>query len=279
MTHPVLAAINLALENAQEDGMRSHLGASVIGRPCDREIWYSFRWATRKFFAGRILRLFNRGHREEERFVTWLRDAGIMIDPVDPVTKEQWRVSACDGHFGGSLDGIMWNVPGLEVFNLNLITKILGEFKTHNEKSFNKLVIEGVKKSKPEHYAQMQSYMKLKQLPLALYLAICKNNDEIHAEFVPFDAAMGDMLLGRAAHLIHSAFPPRRISEDPSWFVCKFCDHHAVCHKRAPLQVNCRTCIFSKPVNDGQWHCSKWNGMIPLENQKKGCEHHVQIGN
>lgn len=277
MTHPVLSAINAALERDQEDGMRAHLGASVIGRQCDREIWYGFRWATFKQHAGRILRLFNRGHREEERFVAWLRSAGISIDPIDPETGEQWRISAVDGHFGGSLDGIAWNVPGLQQFGVLYDTKILVEFKTHGDKSFKKLIVEGVKKAKPEHYTQMQEYMHHKQLPIALYLAINKNDDEIHAEFVLYDSTSAVLALARAAHIIHSPFPPARISNDPSWFVCRFCDHKEACHQRRAMAVNCRTCIFSKPVEGGQWYCNKWNDVIPLENQKKGCEQHVGI--
>lgn len=277
MTHPVLAAINNALERTQEDGMRAHLGASVVGRACDRQIWYSFRWASVVRHAGRQLRLFNRGHREEERFVTWLQEAGIKIEPFDPVTGGQWRISAVNGHFGGSLDGIIWNVPGVEQYGLTLQDRLLSEFKTHNDKSFKKIQIEGVKKSKPEHFAQMQSYMRLKNLKLALYMAINKNDDEIYAEFVPFDGMTGDMMIAKAAHIIPLSIPPRRIAEDPSWFACRFCDHKATCHLREPMAKNCRTCIFSVPVDNGQWHCKKWNAVIPLENQKKGCEYHEQI--
>lgn len=277
MTHPVLAAINDALERNQEDGMRQHLGASIIGRACDREVWYSFRWATRKFFDGRMLRLFNRGHLEEGRFVEWLRAAGIIVEPLDPETGNQWRVSAVSGHFGGSLDGIAWNVPGIERFGLTATDRILTEFKTHGEKSFNKLVSQGVARAKPEHYVQMQIYMRLKGLKLALYLAINKNTDEIHAEFIPLDESTADFNIERAAHLIHSPFPPRRISEDPSWFACRFCDHREACHRGAGLAKNCRTCIFSKPVENGQWHCSKWGSVIPLGHQKTGCREHTPI--
>lgn len=277
MTHPVLAAINNALERVQEDGWRAHLGASVIGRQCDRQIWYGFRWAKVVRFAGRQLRLFNRGHREEERFVAWLRDAGIVIFPLDPTTEQQWRVTAVNGHFGGSFDGIAIHVPGVEQFGLSVADPVLTEFKTHNDKSFKKVQAEGVRKSKPEHYAQMQSYMKLKNLKLGLYLAINKNDDEIHAEFVPYDGLTADLMIARAAHIIPLPTPPRRVSEDPSWFVCRFCDHKESCHSRQPMAINCRTCIFSSPINDGQWHCQKWNGVIPLETQKKGCEQYSQI--
>src|ERR1035437_5252337 len=203
MTHPVLAANSTALERSQEDGMRAHLGASDIADTCDRKIWYGFRWATVTRHAARTLRLFNRGHREEERFVGWLRAAGIEIDPFDPKTGEQWRISGCNGHFGGSLDGVAWNVPGIEQYNCSPQDKILVEFKTHNDKSFTKLQVEGVKKSKPQHFAQMQVYMIKMGLPLALYLAINKNTDEIHAEFVPTDGITGDLMERRADHIIN----------------------------------------------------------------------------
>lgn len=29
----------------REDGLRKHLGASVIGESCQRKIWFAFRWA------------------------------------------------------------------------------------------------------------------------------------------------------------------------------------------------------------------------------------------
>lgn len=278
MTHPVLSAINRALESAQDDGWREHLGASVIGRKCDRQVWYSFRWFTRVRHAGKQLRLFNRGAKEEDRFIEWLTAAGIHVKPLDPATEKQWRISDVGGHFGGSLDGKAWNVPGVEQYGLNQLDEIILEFKTHNDKSFTKLVVEGVKKAKPEHYTQMQCYMHHTGLKLALYLAINKNNDEIHAEFVQYDSNHAVDAIRRAEHIIHSAFPPRRISEDPSWFECRFCDHKAVCHLRQTPERNCRTCAHAQPIEAGLWYCRHWRDVIPLTTQKVGCEKHLNIG-
>ena len=33
---------------AADDGLRQHLGASLIGKPCERALWYTFRWTTLK---------------------------------------------------------------------------------------------------------------------------------------------------------------------------------------------------------------------------------------
>lgn len=67
------------LRQAAEFPFRHHLGGSLIGRPCLRELQYSFRWAKKPKHAGRLLRLFERGHLEEFRFVKYLKMAGFEI--------------------------------------------------------------------------------------------------------------------------------------------------------------------------------------------------------
>ena len=81
------------------------MGASLIGHNCDRYIWLTWRWALKPEFKGRILRLFDTGKREESRLIEELRGIGATVWDVDPDSGDQWRVSACNGHFGGSLDG------------------------------------------------------------------------------------------------------------------------------------------------------------------------------
>ena len=52
------------------------------------------------------------------------------------------------------------------------------EIKTHNAKSCGTLKRQGVQKSKPRHWAQMQTYMGMAQLKRALYFAVNKDTDE-----------------------------------------------------------------------------------------------------
>lgn len=327
-SHPVALAINSKLEAIQEDGRRRHLGGSLIGRDCRRELWYSFRWATPIQFKGRMLRLFNRGHKEEFRFVEWLRLIGVevheyendgrrliynqesgeyaLVSPEraaelhgnnmlvdvtnDPIEREiakrlgydvpddkQWRILDIDGHFGGSLDGIVRYVPGVQVLGLPHDAPGLVEFKTHGLTSFEKLVGEGVRKAKPEHYAQMQIYMHKRQLSFAVYMAICKNDDRLHVEFVQPEFGEGQKLLDKAREVIYSRTPPERISKNPTWFKCKFCDHKAACHFGAPLAKSCRTCINANPVSDGRWFCARWQSLIPQDAERDGCDYWVQV--
>jgi hypothetical protein len=74
----VVAAIDRMWE-ATEKGPRPHLGASVVGKPCERQLVYSFRHAMRKQTEGRMLRLFNRGHREEPSICASLRAIGVEV--------------------------------------------------------------------------------------------------------------------------------------------------------------------------------------------------------
>ena len=108
---PTRDAIFASYEADRDDGFRPHLGASQIGKSCERALWYDFRWVTRSGFPGRILRLFETGQLEEARLVRNLRRIGATVLEVDPETGRQWRVEAHGGHFGGSLDGVALGLP------------------------------------------------------------------------------------------------------------------------------------------------------------------------
>lgn len=79
-----------------DDGHRKHLGASVIGDKCMRKLWYGFRWVRHAEYTnhktgedkkGQMLRLFNRGHKEEFRLVEWLRGMGFTVEEFDPESR------------------------------------------------------------------------------------------------------------------------------------------------------------------------------------------------
>ena len=56
------------------DTQRGHMGGSILGNPCERALWYMFRWTFKENFPGRIRRLFRRGHNEEQTIVSDLRN-------------------------------------------------------------------------------------------------------------------------------------------------------------------------------------------------------------
>lgn len=82
VTSPIVDQIgryNVAKALGDEPPFRNHLGGSMIGKPCERELWYSFRWSQLPKFDGRMYRLFDRGHKEEFRFVDYLLGIGMEV--------------------------------------------------------------------------------------------------------------------------------------------------------------------------------------------------------
>jgi hypothetical protein len=251
---------------AKKEPPRPHIGCSVLGGPCDRRIWLEFRWASREEFEGRMLRLFRRGHREEETIRADLEAIGVVFSG-DPLS-----VSLAP-HVGGTADGLIDSgVPEAPKARHVL------ECKTHSLKSFAKLKKEGLRTAKPEHWAQCQLYMHGLRVKRALYVAVCKDNDEMHTERVHYDEAAAMALIERGARLALTERMPPPISTDPSWRECKYCHAHEFCHeshKVKPSAANCRTCSHVTPTNEGTWHCAKHKSDVPLEFQLLGCEAHV----
>lgn len=249
--------IYAAYERMADSSHRPHLGASLIGSDCERYLWLMFRWAKEKKFPGRMYRLFETGKREEARIIENLRMIGCTVHADDGTA--QFRVSALGGHFGGSMDAVITDYH--EAPKQWLVV----EMKTHNAKSFKELVDKKVAEAKPMHWKQMQTYMGLSGLDRALYFAVNKDTDEIYTEYIKLDPAAFDAIMARAQRIIEANEPPPRLSPDPSWYKCKQCDMHSICHGTQAPKVNCRTCAHSTPNTEhGGWECARHDGpMMP----------------
>lgn len=285
-TESLVTRIDAAVKAALSEPPRAHLGASQIGKPCERALWYGFRWAKSPQFSGRMLRLFNRGHEEEAQFVRWLKLLdGVTVKTADPKGNQfSFSEPATGHHFAGSLDGVCLGLPEAQG------TYHVLEFKTHSAKSFKELSVSGVTKAKPEHYAQMQIYMHWASLTRALYMAVNKDDDSLYCERIAYDEQTATALINRAVRIVTSQEPPPKLSDKPDWYQCKWCDFHALCHGRIEEatgglgpetlpDVHCRTCLHATPELDGQarWSCAKWQADIPVDGQRQGCEEHRYI--
>ena len=300
-----------------KDENRTHLGFSMIGDECQRKLWYGFRWCKMPKPDPRIKRLFDRGHKEEDRFIDYLRGIGCTVEPFDPnyrllieptadeyivvnintveyseldsmgavdvsddlqhVHKAneqgidypvQWRVSASNGHSGGSLDG-----KGYLPEKYQLTEEILFEFKTHSEKSFRELKAKGMKLSKPVHYAQCCAYGYMMKLNYVCYVAVNKNDDDIHLEIVPLNHKTGETLVMKADRIILSQEPPLRLHENPTFWLCKMCNYFPICHAKGEIDRNCRSCKHAEPAKDKLWVCNKHQQILTDEiiDKEYGC--------
>lgn len=317
----ILKSIDEYCVRTYDGGHRKHLGASLIGDKCSRKLWYSFRWCFREKIDGRKYRLFNRGHREEARFIEWLAGIGAKIDyenyesfayrhdtdsyhilkpgecndchfnfikqdnpnfqkhvnraKADGLNFPQFRISGVMGHFGGSLDGIV-TLP--ERFGMQ--KPVLCEFKTKaTGAGFNKLCNEGMAVAEHRHYCQTSVYGSdpAYNFENVLYMSICKNDDSMHVEIVEINKPLGDQMRNKAERIILSSTAPARLSDNPTFFECKWCGAFELCHKRAIPEKNCRSCGQSKPVENGQWFCGLYQNVIPESFVPTGCGEYFPI--
>lgn len=209
---------------------------------------------------------------------------------------KQWRIVGYRGHFSGSLDGkavhptdpirdgyLKDSVADIVDYTTNCVippnTKFLIEFKTHNFKSFLKLVdAKSVKIMKPLHYAQMQVYMHYEGLEYALYCAVNKNDDDIYFEIVPYNKAAALAEVAKSETVINlRTLPDRMPGASPALFDCKFCDFKGPCHSSTPLLRSCRSCKHIEPVDDQQWFCHKWKNVVPVDFLLKGCDDYTPL--
>lgn len=259
--------INNYCAHKYNTGHREHLGASVMGELCSRKLFYMFRWCKLEVYSGRMQRLFQVGHTAEARFIEYLQGVGFEVWASNPDTGKQFRINGCNGHYGGSLDGIAYHSASDYRFLL--------EFKTNGTGSGFTSLENGVAKAKPKHWAQMAQYGYQYKLKYGLYLIENKNDSDIIVRIEQLDWNYGLQLERKAQDIIDAKFPPPKISEQPSYFECKYCTFQQICHHGEPVEKNCRSCKYATPVENGCWRCERYNTIIPKENIGQEWECHV----
>ena len=280
--NPLLDALDRLHAQAGNGEMsRMHLGASQIGRPCSRAIWYVFRWAIPRKISTSGYRAIQDGHRGEQVMADWLRAVkGIQLWTEDE-NGQQFGFQSLSGHFCGSVDGVILGIPQAPK------TPHVWEHKQTNEKKFNKLgkLISGHGEKAAlalwdeVYFAQAQIYMRKMKLSRHLLTVCTPGNRAIMACRTEYDKTQSDLLMQKAEKIISAERPPLRLSERPDYFVCKQCEYHQLCHAGAEPSVHCRTCAHSTAQvssDDGTpWRCELHVKSLNEINQRNGCESHA----
>lgn len=239
--------------------LRPYLGMSELGEDCSRYLWYRFRWAFVKLISSRMRRLFKRGHREEPAIIEELEAVGVICFGF------QEEVTMAFGHCKGHNDG-----KALGVIESPKTVHLL-ECKTMADKYFKDCKKQGVEASNPKYFCQGQIYMHKFGLTRCLFCAVNKNDDDYYFERFNYDPSFAGDLERKAESIILAEEPPEKISENPSWFKCKWCDALEICQYDAPINVSCRTCRNVDIENNGIWSCNLHNLRLSTGQQKLAC--------
>jgi hypothetical protein len=235
----------------QAEPPRKYLGASRVGDDCLRKLAYEFHHVPKDEgceFKGRTLRIFERGHANEDLMAARLRLAGFKL-----VTHKAnggqigfavaWNEQRQAFTFAGHLDGVVTEAP----YETGVVCPALWENKCLGTSGFGDLSRKGLRASKPVYFAQMQLYMAYLELTEhpGLFTAECANTGEIYAEHVPFDAAAAQAASDTGVKVVTSQMPEEmpRCAKVATDHRCKFCDFPARCWDEKP----------SAPTTSGGW--------------------------
>lgn len=274
-------------KNLETPPTRYHMGVSGLGNPDSADLWLGFRWAFKQNFDGRLLRLFRRGHLEEETAVADLKAIGCRLRNV----LDDQLFLDFGAHVRGSCDGIIQSgVPGAEK------TPHLLEIKTVSKKRFDELQKNGLEKFSFTYWVQVHCYMSATGLERCLFYAVCKDDDRIYTERVNYDKTTADIYISRGQDIATADRMPERLPWGATDWRMKFNDYYAAYFPEsaasehwdrlavqrestdlllARICINYRTDSTSTPRQDGTWFSERFQSVIPNEHQHTADEGHV----
>lgn len=253
-------------EDTKSEIYLGRLGSSSLGDSCLRAVFLSWRAYESSNFSGRMLRIFGTGHWQEARVVEDLQRAGFNVWDKDASGNQYEYVDETE-HFISKVDGVLKGYPGC-VEKPHVL-----EIKTHNKSSFSSLLKYGVQVSKPVHYTQMQSSLMLSGMTRAVYVAVCKDDEQIYVERIKEDKPVQAGITKRIQTLVDARLKPAGISEDPlNSKLCMFCNVKNVCAGAVQAQRTCRSCRASCAIANGEWYCELHGVSLTKEAQRAACE-------
>ena len=210
---------------------RGYIGASIIGHPCERYIWLNKYGKYHNIVCEipfQLSRIFERGQLEEPRILKLIRQL------------KEWKLEAYQkpvriGFLKGNIDAILKDAEG---------NRYVLEIKTMGDKSFKKFQTQGVRKSHPQYFWQVQAYMDMADIRHAILLAVNKNTEAMHEELIEFNADV-------AYHAIERAKRINALKEMPTGLA-----------GAGKKQMECQGCSFEQ-------FCWKEQEHEPLQNAQK----------
>jgi len=228
---PTLEEMYRKIENKPRE-KRDYLGASLIGNPCARQIWYEYNGYNAEPFNADTLMNFEDGHRTEELTADRLR----MVDGIELKTigldGNQLGFSDMDGKFKGHYDGIItgllqspkaphiWECKASGDKKFNEFQKIKEKFGEKNTlKNWNE-----------NYYVQAQMYMHYEGLERH-YLTVAKAGgrgyDSVRTDY---SLEFANRYIDRASKIINTTSPPPKIREEKDYYICRWCKFKEECH-------------------------------------------------
>ena len=275
---PTLKKMNECLEEKQrQEGPRLYLGMSEIGKPCMRELFYSFRGCARRSIEASGIKAIEDGYLQEDVTIKRLRAVpGIELHNDDGEGNQIGFKMLLD-HFRGHCDGV---VRGLVQAPQ---TWHCFEHKAVNETKFNKLKTlvqkdekSALKEWDPVYYAQAMIYCHCLEMDRHYLVCALPGGRDHTSVRTDYNKKFAEDIIDKAKTIIfEDSVIPAKISDKRESFSCQWCAYKGICHDGDVPDINCRSCRYREPVKDGQNNCLLAGKIIPNTIIHVGCKQHV----
>jgi hypothetical protein len=268
------------IEKAKLRKPSSHIGMSGIGEECWRKLFYQYRLTENKSTNVVGIKAAEDGYAQESVMAARLRMLPyielITNDPDNP--EQQIGFSLLLGHLKGYCDGI---IKGLVE---RPSTYCVWEHKSKKETDYNKLIKlrnelgekQTLQQWNPSYYAQAQLYMHEAHLERHYMTVSLPGGRGYISICTEYNKKIAESLIEKARVIIFDNWTiPARLANSRESFTCKYCDYKEQCFDTKLPLVNCKTCRYCKPVNDGKFECLNKDKEINNEIIFIGCNDHI----
>lgn len=202
---------------------RTYIGASSIGDPCSRKIWYQYNHAEGTPRDSKSLLAINDGHRTEAVIVEMYRKLPyIML-----VTGGGFEWPELSGHYDGIITGLKQAPETTHIFEVKCVNEVKFKELMNLKHDFGEKT--ALQKWDKTYYAQACIYMyaeKLTRHYLVCATPGCRDMMSIRTEA---NNEYAKALVDKARRIKEATEPPERIG-GKDWWECRMCRYRKVCH-------------------------------------------------
>lgn len=242
---PTLEAMLKAVEDNNQREIRNYIGASEIGDPCMRKIWYNYNNCKKTELSHVPLMAADSGHYAEAKTADRLRllpfielythqSDGGQFGWKREVKLEDGTTGRISGHYDGLIKGLLQAPKAIHIWehkdkDHDKFANFQATKKKHGEKN-------ALKQWDETYYGQAQINMHMAQadgIPaqrhyLTVSYAGARKYDSCRTDYHKEDA---ERLYAKMIKILNYPVAPPKLSEKPDFWLCRFCDFRKTCHK------------------------------------------------
>ena len=244
---PTLEAMYKAVEKNAVNEQRDYLGASLIGEPCARKIWYNVNGFEQSPSSHIGLMAADSGYYAEDKTAERLRLVeGIELhthmpngeqygweQPVSLSADPEHTGAKMAGHYDGLIRGLLQAPKTIHIWeHKDKDHKKFADFQRKKQEYGEK---NALREWNINYYAQAQVNMHFCKIDgkrvnrhyMTVSYAGGRKYDSCRTEY---DETAAMKYIERGEKILRAIEAPPRINETPDYYLCRFCNFKGICH-------------------------------------------------